>query len=770
MDMDDTFKSLTTGKWLAQSLDTVAGALFGSLLRCAALPCTDSLPFNPRTRPGLRQRGLGRTASRPPAAFQLIDRVPKAGSKSRLAKSSLRQPASTSLTSCGLRGNDTPPSPPCRPGGRWIRLLLCVALMLVIPLSGRAADDSGTFRAKWWNYYGRGVGYSENSEWEKAATDLKKALTLRAKDQRMARTYGMHFIDYFPHRELGIVYLGMGETDKAFRELEESIRQEESARAIYYLNKGRKARLAGQPTLKPPIIALTSPSPGTAVAGLFVKVMGKASGEAYIARITVNNEPIRFDLSKQEVPFEKEVPVSDGAAVVVVVAEDLLGRRCEKTTSLIVDREGPNINIADVIAEVKDGRRVLRVTGEVTDETGIRQVFLNDKSIEVGGSKTYEFSVSIERGAPSARLTIQALDVLGNDTKAEIDPEKELTAFRRLPLPVMLASNAKRIFSLDKEPPVIALKEAGEIPSVFVDRYYVEGEISDNSRVEKVVINNREVSTKGGKKIFFSKVIRLSEGTNRIVVDAFDSADNKATSTIVVKRQIPNVLQVGSRVSVSLLPFDTRQKDSNLTRIAYDELVGSFVDQKRFRVIERAKLEQILLEQKLTKEKLTDPEHSIRVGKLMAAETILATSVNEGPKAVEITSRLVNTETSEVLGVKDVFTEEKNPSAIKELMEGLAAKVASTIPMAEGMVINREGSTVFTDLSSSMNVKKDMGLIIYRKGKEIKHPVTGKSLGWDTVKVGEGTVEEVRKDFSKARLSAKAKADDVRVKDLVITK
>jgi hypothetical protein len=80
-----------------KSLRVAAGALFASpthLRRvpgCAALPCIDSPPFNPRTRPRLRQRGLGRPAAWPPATLQLIDGIPKAGSKSRLAKSSLRQ-------------------------------------------------------------------------------------------------------------------------------------------------------------------------------------------------------------------------------------------------------------------------------------------------------------------------------------------------------------------------------------------------------------------------------------------------------------------------------------------------------------------------------------------------------------------------------------------------------------------------------------------------------------------------------------------------------
>ena len=55
----------------------------------------------------------------------------------------------------------------------------------------------GSFRHRWWNYYERGLSFAEGEFWEEAATDLKEAIKQRKEDQRMARTYGMHFVDYF---------------------------------------------------------------------------------------------------------------------------------------------------------------------------------------------------------------------------------------------------------------------------------------------------------------------------------------------------------------------------------------------------------------------------------------------------------------------------------------------------------------------------------------------------------------------------------------------
>ena len=103
--------------------------------------------------------------------------------------------------------------------------------------------SSGTFRGKWWNYYDRGSALAGMSNFEGAIRDFKQTIDMRSKDQRMARTYGMHFIDYFPHRELGIVYFNTGEIEKAISELEQSLNNVESSKAIYYLNKARKALL-----------------------------------------------------------------------------------------------------------------------------------------------------------------------------------------------------------------------------------------------------------------------------------------------------------------------------------------------------------------------------------------------------------------------------------------------------------------------------------------------------------------------------------------------
>ncbi len=653
---------------------------------------------------------------------------------------------------------------------------LIFLVLFLTATNGVASEDSGTFRAKWWNYYGRGVTYSENGDWPAALKELKKAVSMRDKDQRMARTYGMHFIDYFPHRELGVVHYFLKEYDKAIKELEQSLRSVETSKAIYYLNKARKEDLLlkgsrGQ-DIAPPTLTITSPAEGTIVGDFTAKVKGTAKSDGLVSAIRVNGSPVSMELAQQTVHFETNVEIAEGENTIAVTTEDLVGRQWKTSFSVFADREGPVINISQVQREHREGKDLVRITGEVDDASGIGDVTIGTEKRSGNGAKTHRFDLTFERRNLPTVLMIQTVDIIGNETAAGIDVEQEVAAFSRKPAPIMLASSGGTIFSSDKEPPAVNLREAKDASQtqVFVDKYYVDGDVSDNKQVERVVLNGKEIAIKKGKKIFFSKLIALKEGDNRITLDAYDSSDNKSSVQFTVKRVVPEVMQNSHRMSLTLLPFEGDPKGSAAVQIGYDFLTASFTEQKRFRVLERAKLQQVLLEQKLTADKLTDPTHSIRVGKLMAADAIVATSARECAKSVEVISRVINTETSEVMEVKDVFSEDKSNQSLRDLMEGLASKLARSFPVVEGIVINRDKNTVYTDLGTKNGVKKEQGIIIYRRGKEMKHPVTGRSLGFDTVRLGEGRVEEVGSDFTKASLSEKSKIQEIKTKDLVVTK
>ena len=124
-------------------------------------------------------------------------------------------------------------------------MFICISCTVQTPVYLKDAKaygvTSGLFNDGWWSFYERGLSFAEGEFYGEALEDLQTAIQMRSNDQWKSRTYGMHFIDYFPHREQGIVYYRTGKYDDAAQELETSLKTAESARAKFFLNMTRKA-------------------------------------------------------------------------------------------------------------------------------------------------------------------------------------------------------------------------------------------------------------------------------------------------------------------------------------------------------------------------------------------------------------------------------------------------------------------------------------------------------------------------------------------------
>lgn len=655
---------------------------------------------------------------------------------------------------------------------RMLRIILLAGTLVLtaLPQLVCSQESSGTWRGKWWNYYERGISRGEEGNWEAARSDFAKALDLRDKDQRRARTYGMHFIDYFPHRELGVAWYHLGDLKRALAELESSHASQESAKASFYLNAVRRKLLQQQGAKpQPPAVTMTSPAPDQPIKDASVTVSGRVSAGGLVSSVRINGAPYRFDLARSDMSFSREVALEDEDARITIEATDLLGNTTRTEIPVLIDREGPSLSLTAISRPVEDRSRI-RISARLSDVSGIRELLVNGVSVATNNAREMVLDTSAVLPAAGKLIRIEATDLLGNQTTVDLDPDRDRAALQWTVPRVLVASIGAGIFTSDKEPPVVSLKDAEDLPAVYIDRYYVEGEAFDNSKVERITINGKEVQIAKGKKVFFSKMVKLKEGSNKVTVEATDGAGNRTAASFNVKRVVPSSRQNSARMSLSVLPFNGKIKNTTVQDMADDFLVAALVDQKRFQIVEREKLKQILQEQKLSKEHLTDPDHSIAVGKLLSADAILATTIAEGQKSLEIITRLVNSETAEVMETKDVYIEDKSLAAVKDLMEGLAFKLTLGFPVVEGIVVKREKGTLFSDLGDKSGVRKSMPAAVYRRGKEIRHPVTGKSLGWDMVKIGDGTFDDVQDGFSKVRLHEHGKQQDIQARDIIITR
>ena len=167
-----------------------------------------------------------------------------------------------------------------------------------------ASTDGGVFRGRWWSYYERGSNLLSGEFYEAAEADLRKAIgmTRSSKDRWQARTYGLHFTEYFPRRELGITLLRKGELDEAEELLEESLRHVDTARAHYYLDELKKARLAqGSLSDTTAPVLDTSLDDVQLVATLDVDLNIDAQDDLGVETITVNGEALYQRGSAEEI-------------------------------------------------------------------------------------------------------------------------------------------------------------------------------------------------------------------------------------------------------------------------------------------------------------------------------------------------------------------------------------------------------------------------------------------------------------------------------------
>lgn len=123
------------------------------------------------------------------------------------------------------------------------------------------------FRGRWWQFCERGVSWANGAFWAEAEADLRQCLALRRTDARRARTYGMHFVQCFAHRELGAILIELGRLDEAQAELELSMAQEPSAKAEFLLRRIRQVRGQEAPpaaAARPVVIDPAAPRPAVA--------------------------------------------------------------------------------------------------------------------------------------------------------------------------------------------------------------------------------------------------------------------------------------------------------------------------------------------------------------------------------------------------------------------------------------------------------------------------------------------------------------------------
>jgi len=337
----------------------------------------------------------------------------------------------------------------------------------------------GAFRHRWWNYYERGLSYAEGEFYPQALADLKRAVDQRDKDQRKARTYGMHFIDYFPHRALGIVYYETAYSEEAQKELELSLGQFPTAKAHFYLDRVRKVLIEQEgKEIGPPNLTLDFEQEEVWTRQDPVVVSGNAEDAHYISRIMVGQVPVFMEVSQKRVRFKEALRLSQGSHRVEVMARNLLGKITKRQIRIQVDREGPMITLEKLKLDPSLPGEGVTIHGSIYDPAGVSKLSINGQAQPI--KEAVEIFFTKRLVAYEIDLKLEARDRLGNKTSATI-PISYRTGDSR---PVMLASANSDAMDLlmagifgsrDTQPPMIRLRDWTDNQTVFLEKIYLQG-------------------------------------------------------------------------------------------------------------------------------------------------------------------------------------------------------------------------------------------------------------------------------------------------------
>ncbi len=634
---------------------------------------------------------------------------------------------------------------------------------------------SGLFRHRWWHYYERALSFADGGFWKDSELDLRSAIQMRSEDQRRARTYGMHFTDYFPHRELGVAlyYLWKepGKPDKliekAIEELEKSYKMAKSAKAEFYLDRARKALIEKKKQELLPEITIRTPQEPFVTNDLTVLVKGIAKDEKnFVRHITVGGAAFRVDVSDKEMPFSMRVPVNTGKNTIKVTVENLAGKTAEAEVVVQVDRIGPIIGEDGYVFD-DSGLTELTVDGE--------KFSLNTKEIRI-----QDILPSLPQGK---NVEVTATDQAGNVTSANIifSQQTEMTAISNLlakydspdgilsDVPEMFGKTGFMLAQCEGATSVEIKLKYSESRVTYLDQAIIEGTVCSNERNLKLSIaTNKEEQQVIHAKIprsnyHFNYLAKLFPGQNHFDIKADSPTGKSDEMTVTIERKIPNFRKPKFRLQIAIHHFDRIVTDDvkvqfniGFEKALVKKLSGFKVPDEsqtskfiRFKKVEELNNEgqnQMKDEDKIRAYAKEKGFHGVLFGRVDERKN------SEGKHTLSINATLKDTEGNILAEAADteVYSEDidndNNIDKQNALAEYMAIKLTDKLPMIEGEISQREDDWIVVDIGNEEKIKKGIDLIAYKPGRSIMGHTTEPEI------LGEAKVENVETKTSLAEL------------------
>ena len=163
-------------------------------------------------------------------------------------------------------------------------------------------------------------------------------------------------------------------------------------------------------------------------------------------------------------------------------------------------------------------------------------------------------------------------------------------------------------------------------------------------------------------------------------------------------------------------------------------------------------------------------ETARRLSQLMESETFLVGDITFFDNSIEISARLIDTETEMILAENDVYWEGGLNAGSKETLNDMALKFKQCLPLCEGAVMNIETDAVIFHLTEKQSIHQGMRFFAFRESDPIFDSVTGMNLGRDTDILGLLSAKEIDQTIAKGAVLKKFTPKNIQTGDRVISK
>jgi len=660
---------------------------------------------------------------------------------------------------------------------------ICVLLVLLCGCAGQQGVvvdgktygvTKGVFRGRWWSYYERGVSYLSGGLLDEAASDFEHALRGRSRDAWQARTYGLHFVEYFPNRELGVTCYLLGRLDQARDYLERSLGQIDTARANKYLDLVTRAQIARGDIAdtKAPDLQM-SLADGGFVTTREVAFELSATDDVGVARVEVNGQVVPQRRSGEHVTVADSLLLDEGTQEIRVQVGDLADKTTSSTVKLEVDLTGPTIGLFKPRDFTVTEAASVRLQGVCVDRNGVQSVVVmgGEPRTEAQTGRRVEFSANLPLKEGRNEFIVIARDVAGNETRSAInvyrgkeDAAAQLWQLKgRAPELLRLARNAGtgELPEVPEEAPLsVSLRSPKpERPYRHNKTLYVYGDATARTKVAALAINGEPFTDlTGAPKETFSRRIPIDAAGDAVVpvtVEARDDEGHETVESLQVEVRPVQIDSPDSKLPLAVLAFSGEAVEPSLAELLRVGTEASLFEAGRFRVLDRTRLQDVLTEQQLAAA-LADPNEAIALGKLTNAQVFLIADVFEHGEGVEIKARAISTETSEVLAIVDTYIEERDkPEQLDAGFDALAAELEKVFPRLSGEILSvrpkSDGDEMLLNWTREDGVREGMYLLVVEETDPWLDPATG-------AVIEPGEMVEVARGKIQALLSAGAKA------------